>query len=131
MGNSDFYWNNGQTIKPLLSNKMRRAVYDELNGNDNNYLKCFVAADYVRNEMLACYPANSSNVVNRALIWNWKENTFSLRDLPDVSHINNGIVSITTGTQWGAQATLNAASFNSLAPADGGAVPVDTTVADP
>jgi len=25
MGNSDFYWNNGQTIKPLLSNKMRRA----------------------------------------------------------------------------------------------------------
>jgi hypothetical protein len=131
MGNSDFYWNNGQTIKPLLSNKMRRAVYDELNGNDNNYLKCFVAADYVRNEMLACYPANSSNVVNRALIWNWKENTFSLRDLPDISHINSGIVSITTGTKWGAQATLNDASFTPLAPVDGGAVTVDTTVADP
>jgi len=129
MGNSDFYWNNGQTIKPLLSNKMRRTVYDELNGD--NYQKCFVAADYVRNEMLACYPAGSSTVVNRALIWNWKEGTFSLRDLPDVSHINNGIVAITTGTQWSAQATLNDASFTSVTPADAGNVTVDTTVANP
>jgi|TARA_R100000049_G_C1947730_1_gene93603 hypothetical protein len=129
MGNSDFYWNNGQTIKPLLPNKMRRAVYDELNGD--NYLKCFVAADYVRNEMLACYPAGSSTVINRALIWNWKEGTFSLRDLPDVSHINNGIVAITAGSQWSAQATLNDASFTSVTPADTGNVTVDTTVASP
>jgi len=129
MGNSDFYWNNGQTVRPLLPNKMRRAVYDELNGD--NYLKCFVAADYVRNEMLACYPAGSSTVVNRALIWNWKEGTFSLRDLPDVSHINNGIVSITAGSQWSAEATLNDASFSATVPADAGNVTVDTTVASP
>jgi hypothetical protein len=129
MGNSDFYWNNGQTIKPMLPNKMRRTIYDELNGD--NYLKCFVAADYIRNEMLACYPAGSSTVVNRALIWNWRENTFSLRDLPDVSHINSGILAITEGSKWSAQATLNDASFTSVAPANGGSVTVDTTVADP
>jgi hypothetical protein len=103
MGNSDFYVCNGQTVTPMLSNKLRRTVFDELNGD--NYQKCFVAADYVRNEMLACYPAGASTVVNKALIWNWKDNTFSFRDLPDVSHINSGIVEITAGATWDA-ATL-------------------------
>tara|TARA_R100000458_G_C8268663_1_gene243489 strand:- start:159 stop:2003 length:1845 start_codon:yes stop_codon:yes gene_type:complete len=103
MGNSDFYVCNGQTVTPMLSNRLRRTVFDELNGD--NYEKCFVAADYVRNEMMACYPAGSSAVVNKALIWNWKDNTFSFRDLPDTSHINSGIVEITTGATWDA-ATL-------------------------
>ncbi len=103
MGNSDFYVCNGQTITPMLSNKLRRTVFDELNGD--NYQKCFVAADYVRNEMLACYPAGASTVVNKALIWNWKDNTFSFRDLPDTSHISSGIAEITAGATWDA-ATL-------------------------
>jgi len=103
MGNSDFYVCNGQTITPMLSNKLRRTVFDELNGD--NYQKCFVAADYVRNEMMACYPSGSSTVVDKALIWNWKDNTFSFRDLPDTSHINSGIVEITAGAPWDA-ATL-------------------------
>ena len=103
MGNSDFYVCNGQNVTPLLSDKLRRTVYDELNGD--NYQKCFVAADYVRNEMLACYPSGSSTVPNKALIWNFKTNTFSFRDLPDTSHINSGIVEITAGATWDA-ATL-------------------------
>ena len=109
MGNSDFYVCNGQTITPMLSNKLRRTVFDELNGD--NYLKCFVAADYVRNEMLACYPAGASTVVNKALIWNWKDNTFSFRDLPDTSHISSGIAEITAGAIWsGATLTWDADS---------------------
>jgi hypothetical protein len=100
MGNSDFYVCNGQTVTPMLTNRLRRTVFDELNGD--NYQKCFVAADYVRNEMMACYPAGSSAVVNKALIWNWKDNTFSFRDLPDTSHINSGIVEITAGATWDA-----------------------------
>ena len=109
MGNSDFYVCNGQTVTPMLSNKLRRTVFDELNGD--NYLKCFVAADYVRNEMMACYPAGSSTVVNKALIWNWKDNTFSFRDLPDTSHISSGIAQIEAGATWDASTlTWNADS---------------------
>tara|TARA_R100001198_G_scaffold82126_1_gene55214 strand:+ start:2007 stop:3854 length:1848 start_codon:yes stop_codon:yes gene_type:complete len=100
MGNSDFYVCNGQTVTPMLSNKLRRTVFDELNGD--NYQKCFVAADYVRNEMMACYPSGSSAVVNKAVIWNWKDNTFSFRDLPSTSHISSGIVAITAGATWDA-----------------------------
>lgn len=125
MGNSDFYVCNGQNVTPILSSKLRRTIFNEINGD--NYQKCFVAADYVRNEMLACYPAGSSTVVNKALIWNWKDGTFSFRDLPDTSHINAGIIEIADGAKWSAWAVLNDASFTAVSPADGGVVTVDTT----
>ena len=100
IGNSDCYICNGQTVTPLLPNKVRRAMFEDLSGD--NYQKCFVAADYVRNEMLACFPSSGSDVVDKALIWNWKDNTFSFRDLPDTSFINNGIIDITVGATWDA-----------------------------
>ena len=100
IGNSDCYICNGQTVTPLLPNKVRRAMFEDLSGD--NYQKCFVAADYVRNEMLACFPSSGNDVVDKALIWNWKDNTFSFRDLPDTSFINNGIIDITAGATWDA-----------------------------
>ena len=98
IGNSDCYVTNGQQITALLPNKLRREMFSDLNGD--NYEKVFVAADYARNEMLACYPSGVSTIPNKALIWNWKDNTFSLRDIPDLYHINSGIAAITTGTTW-------------------------------
>ncbi len=98
IGNSDCYICNGQTVTPLLPNKVRRAMFEDLSGD--NYQKCFVAADYVRNEMLACFPSSGSEVVDKALIWNWKDNTFSFRDLPDTSYIHDGIIDITAGATW-------------------------------
>ena len=98
MGNSDFYLCNGQSVTALLPNKLRRAVYDNFNGD--YYKKCFVVADYARTEMLACYPSAGSTNVDKAVIWNWRESTFSIRDLPDVSSIGYGIVEITAGATW-------------------------------
>jgi hypothetical protein len=98
IGNSDCYVTNGQQVTALLPNKLRREMFSDLNGD--NYEKVFVAADYARNEMLACYPSGVSTIPNKALIWNWKDNTFSLRDIPDLYHINSGIAAITTGTTW-------------------------------
>jgi hypothetical protein len=98
IGNSDCYVTNGQQVTALLPNKMRREMFSDLNGD--NYEKVFVAADYARNEMLACYPSGISTIPNKALIWNWKDGTFSLRSIPDLYHINSGIAAITTGTTW-------------------------------
>jgi len=100
IGNSDFYTCNGQQVTPLLPDKLRRTVFDNLNGEDNNYKKCFVAADYTRNEMLACYPSGSATEVNKCVIWNWKTGTFSLRDLPDTSSIRSGIATLIAGISW-------------------------------
>jgi hypothetical protein len=98
IGNSDCYWNNGQTVQALLPNKMRRAMFDNINGD--NASKCFATADYNRSEMIAAFPEDEATFCNKALIWNWKENTFSLRDLPDLSDIAMGVSQITAGETW-------------------------------
>jgi len=106
MGNSDFYLNNGQTIQPLLPDRLRRAVFDVINAGDTanpTWMKCFVVADHLHNEMLACYPADNSTVINKAVIWNWRTNTFSMRDLPTTSHAASGIMAIfPSGQSWSA-----------------------------
>ena len=102
IGNTDCYVNNGQTLQALLPGRMRREMFTDLNGDE--YKKCFVVADHTRGEMLACYPSSTATECNKALIWNWKNNTFSIRDLPELTHINSGIASITTGNAWNSNA---------------------------
>jgi len=100
MGNSNFYLCNGQTVTPLLTGKLRRAVFDDIVAgdlNDPSWEKSFVVADHVHKEILACYPTESSAVVNKAVIWNWEKNTFTFRDLPTTSHISNGILAAHPG----------------------------------
>lgn len=104
IGNSDCYWNNGQTVQALLPNKMRRAMFDNINGD--NASKCFATADYNRSEMIAAFPEDEATFCNKALIWNWKENTFSLRDLPDLSDIAMGVSQITSGATWDDQTQI-------------------------
>jgi hypothetical protein len=64
----------------------------------------FVAHNVQQTEMWVCYPSIGSQYCNKALIYNYVNNSFTFRDLPDIYHIGNGIVdpgatSITWNTQ--------------------------------
>jgi len=135
MGNSDFYLNDGQSIKPLLPDKLRRAVFDEINAGDvsnPSWMKCFVVADHLHTEMLACYPSDNSTIVNKAVIWNWRANTFSFRDLPTTSHIASGIMAVfPAGQKWGPAATLDESSMTPSSPATAGNLDVVSTTSTP
>ena len=100
MGNSDFYVNNGQSITHILNKRMQKAVYNNITGDA--YQKCYAVADHARNEIWACYPSGASDYVDRALVWNWKDNTCALRTLPDSAHISYGIAEIEEGRYWDA-----------------------------
>ena len=107
-GNGDLYLNDGQKITSLLPHKMRDHVFSLLDGD---YIdKSFVVADYGRTEMLACFVSTSSgadNQCDKALIWNWVNNTFSIRDIPDLAHIGYGsIANPLSYTTWTATAAL-------------------------
>jgi len=92
MGNSDLYSTDGRTITPLLPNRLRRYLTDNLSGT--NYNRCVVVPDYTRKEMLACFPTTSATYCDKAIIWNWDTNTFTLRDLPAISHATYGVKAI-------------------------------------
>jgi len=135
MGNSNFYLCNGQTVKPLLNGRLRRAVFDEIVAgdiSDPSWQKSFAVADHVHKEILACYASEDSTVVNKAVIWNWERDAFTFRDLPTLSHATVGILEADPGGKlWGAQAVLNESSMTSSTPADGGNLTVVSTTATP
>jgi len=108
-GNGDIYLNDGQRITSLLPHKMRDHVFALLDGDHID--KSFVVADYGRTEMLACFVSTSAgtdNQCDKALIWNWVNNTFSIRDIPNLAHIGYGSVKNELAyTTWAAAASLS------------------------
>jgi hypothetical protein len=91
-GKGNFYINDGQRIKPILPMKLKEYVFQSIDGAQTN--KCFVVADYGRTEILFCFTADGagSNQPNKAVVWNYITNTFTIRDLPDLAHIGYGNV---------------------------------------
>jgi hypothetical protein len=100
-GKGNFYINDGQRIKPILPMKLKEYVFQSIDGAQTN--KCFVVADYGRTEILFCFTADgaSTNEPNKAVVWNYITNTFTIRDIPDLAHIGYGNVgNPTRATTW-------------------------------
>jgi hypothetical protein len=114
-GNGDIYINDGMKIESILPHKMRDYLFGNMNGDEHE--KAFVVADYGNTEMWACY-VSSGNLTNvqcdKALVWNWANQTFTERDLPETSMIGYGIegdplssASWSADTSTWANSTLN------------------------
>ena len=105
-GNGDMYINDGRQIKSILPHKMRDYVFGNIHGT--NYEKSFVAADYANTEMWACYVSsgNSDGQCDKALVYNWVNQTFTERDIPNLGFIGYGTQSDPTSTaSWSAATT--------------------------
>ncbi len=102
-GNGDLFINDGQRITTLLPHKLRDYIFTILDGEEVE--KSFVFADYAKTEMLACFVSSDSTTgqCDKAVIWNWSTNAFTIRDIPGLSHIGYGIVEDETSlTTWAA-----------------------------
>ena len=92
LGNGDVYINDGQKIQSILPHKIRDYIFSEIDGA--NFKKSFVVADYGNTEMWACFPTPTSatNQCNKAVVWNWTNKAFTIRDLPDLAHAGYGTI---------------------------------------
>ena len=105
-GNGDMYVSDGRQVKSILPHKMRDYVFGNINGDE--YEKSFVAPDYGATEMWACYvtSGNASAQCDKALVWNWINNTFTERDLPNLGFISYGTqADPATTASWNAAST--------------------------
>jgi hypothetical protein len=104
-GKNDMFVHDGQNFEPLLRKRLRRFVYDNLDATF--FDRSFVAANYAKKEMWACYPTLGNTLPNQALVWNWLDGSITFRDLPSASFIESGLVSPSafSGT-WGTETTL-------------------------
>lgn len=86
----DLVLHDGQQAKSLLDTRARNLVRG--NVDSTYYRRAFLTVNYQRQEVWACYPETGNSQPNVALVWNWKDNTLGLRDLPPAAHIAAGIV---------------------------------------
>ena len=101
VGNDDCYVNNGQQIQPMLTQKVRREMFESIDGDA--FLRTFCVTNLGNTEIWTCYPTVGSQFCNRAIVWNYVNNTFSFRDLPDLSHIKYGVSVVPEGITWDEQ----------------------------
>lgn len=95
-GESDIFIHNGYEPKSILDNVIRRQLFQQMIDVENRH-KCFVFKNPFFNEVYACFPEVGSESVSRALVWNYVDQTVSIRDIPSLNHANYGAIN----TQWG------------------------------
>ncbi len=90
MSRSDVHITNGQDVMSLLSDKMQGEIFNNINGD--YYHNAFISADRANNEAYICWPSAFSEYCDKCVIWNWATGALSMRDVPDVSDIKEGVV---------------------------------------
>jgi len=110
VSNADVMVTDGNSAQSVIDSRRRRFLFSDMDGN--NYQRTFVFACYPENEMWICYPQTDGyGMPDKALVWNWRHNTWGHRDLPNdptastgwgVGHIYGGVVdtSNVVGDLW-------------------------------
>lgn len=102
LGKGDVYVHNGVEKKSVISGKVKDLLYANI--RNDAFDRCFVVPDYNNSEMWICYPSNTYSVADkgcdRAFVWNWVDNNWSLRELPKVRYATFGIVDPKVSDAW-------------------------------
>jgi hypothetical protein len=87
----DIIMHDSRNIVNSLDKRWRKFINDNI--NLTNYERAFLVPDHANQEVWFCFPTGSNTWADLAVIWNWKDNTVGVRDLPaDISFIASGIV---------------------------------------
>ena len=98
----DLIVHNGVSKKSVATDLIKRQLFDDINSAYYNLTFC--THNVQQSEMWVCYPSIGSQYCNKALIYNYVNNSFTFRDLPNIYHIGPGIVDPgATSVVWSGQ----------------------------
>ena len=100
MTTNDVVRHNGNSLKSVIDDKVKTLLFKDVDNND--FHKTFLAHNQIQTEVWICYAQTGAlnGFPNRALIWNYKENTWTIRDLPNVNYIAKGVVNPQLANTW-------------------------------
>lgn len=94
----DLIVHDGNAPMSIVDSRMRNWLFGSM--DPNYYAQSFIAPNRKKNEMWICFPTSGSSVPNTALVWNWRDNTFAIRELPNASYIAFGVVDPAEDLTW-------------------------------
>ena len=86
----DVVVHDGRAVQSIVDMRMRKWIFDSI--NEPYAHTSYVVNNHPRDEIWICFPTKDAQNPNMALVWNYNDNLFSVRDLPDSPFINIGIV---------------------------------------
>lgn len=94
----DLVIHSGQGPKSLLTGRMRRWLFGQI--DSTNFRRSFLAVNPPRNEVWVCFPQGGDSACTLALVWNWVDDSFGVRELPNVTCGAAGQITTTASSTW-------------------------------
>jgi hypothetical protein len=94
----DIITHNGQTPQSVLHARMRQWLLANI--DPISYQLSFCCENEQEGECLFCFPLIGSTTVNMALVWNYRDNTVTLRPLDDYTFIAPGQIPQVSSDPW-------------------------------
>ena len=97
-GQGDVFVHSGGAPTSILTGAMRKWLYSNL--DSQYYGRSFVVSNQANSEIWICFPETGKTSCNLALVWNWKDNTVTVRDLPDATAGASGVIDYSLSDSW-------------------------------
>lgn len=105
---NDLILHNGNDARSLADRRTRKWLFSRI--NTQRFKRSYVVADHRNREVWVCFPESGHDWPNLALVWNWAEDTFYVRELGGPkTFAATGIIPGAPGTFDTDSGTFNAA----------------------
>jgi len=127
----DLIVHDGHSIESVIDKKNKKWLFSNL--DYSAYSRSYLVMNYKLSEAWICFPS-ASGYPNKALVWNYKDNTYGVRELPNSPYITSAAVSslpaLTWDTYTGTWDTITAPSWDSrtYSPADKAIIMASTNI---
>ena len=101
-GSNDVFTHSGGAPQSILTGVMREWLYANL--DSAYYGRSFVASNLGKNEIWICFPESGQTSCNLAVVWNWKDNTTTIRDLPNATASASAVLDYIAPATWDSDA---------------------------
>jgi hypothetical protein len=96
----DVIIHSGQGARSIITARMRKWLFSRIDSLNRN--RSFVALNPVMNEVLICFPQLGDEVCTLAVVWNWVEDNWSIRELNNATCSGAGQLNYGAANSWAA-----------------------------
>lgn len=101
MTHGDVILHAGQGPKSILTGRMRSWLWKNI--DDTNRARSFVVSNPQTKEVWVCFPELGASACTLAAVWNWDDNTWSIRSMSSTTYGAAGQLANVATRQWSQQ----------------------------
>lgn len=88
----------GQSPRSIINARLRRWLFSQIDSTNGDM--SFVTTNPATNEVLVCFPSLGAVACDKACVWNWVDDVWSVRDLPNVTYGATGQINYSATQTW-------------------------------